>query len=90
MVLLSACTPALQEAWTMGLLAYTLAMPGHDCLLTQTTETTLDFCVTVEGKVSWDLTEYTDAAPYFEAQGLTWGGRGPMDERDYTHLTVAA
>lgn len=47
----------------------------------------IDFCVTIGGKVTWDVAEYEVAGPYFEFQGLNWGGRWPKF-RDYPHIEL--
>ena len=39
----------------------------------------IDFCVTVGGKVTWDQSYYWEAGPYFEAEGLRWGGNFDRD-----------
>ena len=35
----------------------------------------IDFCVTWGGKVSWEAKDYEIVGPYFESEGLVWGGR---------------
>ena len=34
----------------------------------------IDFCVTWGGKVSWAEADYNVVGPYFEKEGLVWGG----------------
>lgn len=47
----------------------------------------IDFCVTIGGKVTWDVQEYEVAGPFFEAQGLIWGGRWKTF-RDMPHVEL--
>lgn len=47
----------------------------------------IDFCVTIGGKVTWDVQEYQEVGPYFEAQGLEWGGRW-VSFKDYPHVQL--
>ena len=47
----------------------------------------IDFCVTWGGKVSWQADDYGVAGPYFEAEGLVWGGSWPTF-KDWPHVEM--
>lgn len=48
----------------------------------------IDFCVTWGGKVSWSEADYQLVGPYFEKEGLVWGGRW-ASFKDLPHVEVA-
>lgn len=48
----------------------------------------LDFAIIIGGKLTWDEAEYNEAGPYFEAEGLVWGGNWKTF-RDRPHLELS-
>lgn len=47
----------------------------------------LDFCVSVNGKVTWSLDAYTPVGLLAEAHGLIWGGNWPKF-KDAPHVEL--
>ena len=47
----------------------------------------LDFCILIQGKVSWDSAEYVPVGILGEARGLVWGGAWAHFP-DYPHLEL--
>lgn len=54
----------------------------------------IDFVVTVAGKLTWREGPYIEAGPYFESEGLRWGGNWDQDSAtkdkwvDYPHVEL--
>ena len=49
----------------------------------------IDFCVLINGKVSWDIREYEPVGVLAEQRGLIWGGRWPR-LKDAPHVELPA
>jgi len=47
----------------------------------------LDFCIVINGKVSWDAAEYEPVGRLAEARGLVWGGSW-AHFRDCPHIEI--
>ena len=47
----------------------------------------LDFCIVINGKVSWDPAEYAPVGMFAKARGLVWGGDW-AHLKDYPHLEL--
>jgi hypothetical protein len=52
----------------------------------------IDFCIIVKGKTVWADIWYDEAGPFFEHEGLVWGGNFPhapdFKDRDHVELPL--